>query len=328
MSSRRSLTVSRALATMSMVVMVAGCTEELRNKIGERLQQQLTATDAMAPHGAPLPAALVSSKLALYVDCINSTRVPLYAGFREVTAAFAAGKKARAGSITVVLEEWLEPCMKAQREGPMLQPPLPALEVTSTLYLANARELAAAVAAVREQLAEKPGTPAAAGATDPRARFEAAFQRWDSVRQAFDRELDVHQSSVDIAVLAEVEARSGKGLEWHALDLMRSARAYVRCLGDHDEITAKICAGLYGPFDAAHWAFMAIHDADPVAASRVFWMPQFVASLSEYRAAADALRAALDANKAKSEALGLVVREYNDLVRSFSAVNFNAAANP
>ena len=56
--------------------------------------------------------------------------------------------------------------------------------------------------------------------------------------------------------------RGGKGLEWHARDLMRAARPYVRCLGDHDEITAKICAGYFTPFDQAFQAFKAVHAAE------------------------------------------------------------------
>ncbi len=321
-----SRTIGRALAlAVALVSLIAGCGEDLRNTIGERLQQGLTPTDTIAPKGAPLPPELVSNKLGLYVDCVNVTRVPLYAGFRDVNAAFAAGKRARAESITPVLEEWLEPCVKAQREGPLLQPPLPALEATATIYLASARELAAAIALVRESLSEKPG--AEVDGTDPRGRYEAAFRRWDASRQALDREIDVHQRSVDTAVLAEVEARSGKALEWHARAMMRDARPYVRCLGDHDEITAKICAGLYTTFDEAFKAFQAAHDVDAAAADKVFWMPQFIASLTEYRGAADALRAALAENKAKSDDLGLVVREYNDLVRDFAAINFAAAAD-
>lgn len=306
--------------------LAAGCGEELRNQIGERLQQGLTPVDAPAPEGAPLPPELISNKLSLYVDCANSTRVPLYAGFREVNAALRVGKKARPESITPVLDEWLEPCVKAQREGPLLQPPLPDLELLSRLYLASSRELAAAIGAFRDSLSEKPGGPVDES-SDPRTRFNAAFERWEAARQSLDQEIDARQASVDAAVLAEVEQRSGKGLEWHARDLMRAARPYVRCLGDHDEITAKICAGLYTPFDQAQRAFKGVVEADPEGAERVFWMRQFTASLAEYHAAADALRGALHDNKATAAEIGLVVREYNDLVRDFAAVNFAAAAS-
>ena len=291
-------------------------TQEIRNRIGERLQERLTPDDAQGPSGAPLPPELVANKLILYVDCVNTSRVPLYAGFRQVSTAELAGKKARPEDIDLVLDESLESCAKAQREGPLLQPPLPALEAAATTYLARARELAAAVAAVRASLAEKPGEldPAA---TDPKTRFAAAFTRWDQSRQA----------EVDAAVLAEVERRGGKGLEWHVRDLMRAARPYVRCLGDHDEITAKICAGYYTPFDQAYQAFMAVHAADPEA-GKVFWMSQFVTSLEKYHRDADALRAALHDNKAESGDIGTVAREYNDLIRDFSALNFTAAKSP
>lgn len=310
-----------------LLIFAVGCGDELRNTIGERLQQRLVDSERPTVAGAELPPGLISNKLSLYVDCANSTRVPLYAGFREVNAAQAAGKKARAEAITPVLDEWLEPCVKAQREGPLLQPPLTELEAAATDYLAKARELAAAIGAVRAGLSEKPAGDDPS-ATDPTTRFSAAFTRWDESRQDLDREIDRQQASVDEQVLAEVEQRSGKGLEWHARDMMRAARPYVRCLGDHDEITAKICAGLYTPFEQAHKAFMAVHDADPAAAGKVFWMSQFVASLGEYRGAADTLRAGLQENKAKSGDIGDAVREYNDLVRDFAALNFVAAASP
>lgn len=309
------------------LLLLAACGDELRNTIGERLQQRLTNSDRPVAAGAELPPELISNKLSLFVDCANSTRVPLYAGFREVNAAQAAGKKARAGSITPVLDEWLEPCVKAQREGPLLQPPLVELEAAAADYLAKARELAAAIGAVRASLSEKPGEGDPAQ-TDPNTRFAAAFTRWDGARQILDREIDRQQASVDEQVLAEALRRSGRGLEWHARDMMRAARPYLRCLGDHDEITAKICAGLYTPFEQAYKAFMAVHDADPAAAAKVFWMSQFVASLGEYRSSADALRADLQDNKARAGDIGETVREYNDLVRDFAALNFAAANDP
>ena len=300
-------------------------TKELRDQIGERLQQQLTPEDAIAPSGAPLPPELISNKLSLYVDCVNTSRVPLYAGFREVNALQSATRR-RPEDITPVLDESLESCVKAQREGPLLQPPLAELEAAAAHYLATARELAAAVGAVRASLSEKPGEPDP-GATDPKVRFAAAFTRWDEARQALDAEIDARQSEVDAAVLAEIEARSGKGLEWHARALMRAAKPYVRCLGDHDEITAKICAGYYTPFEQAYTAFRAVHDGD-AGAARVFWMPQFVASLDEYRKVADELRVALNENKARAGDIGAVARVYNDLIRDFAALNFAAAASP
>lgn len=318
---------SLALLPLLALTLLGACneaTEGLRNQIGERLQQRLTADDAPAPAGAPLPPELVANKLGLYIDCVNTSRVPLYAGFRQVSAAQAAGKRARAADIAPVLDESLESCVKAQREGPLLQPPLPALEAAAATYLARARELAAAVGAVRAELAEKPGARDPA-VTDPKTRFAAAFARWDEARQALDAEIDARQAEVDAAVLAEVEARGGKRLEWHARDLMRAARPYVRCLGDHDEITAKICAAYFTPFDQAYQAFKAVHAADPGAA-RVFWMPQFVASLDKYHRSADDLRAALRDNKARVGDIGAVAREYNDLLRDFGALNFNAAS--
>lgn len=323
-----------------------GCresTQELRNLIGERLQERLTPDDRPDTSSAPLPPELVSAKLSLYVDCVNSTRVPLYAGFRQVNAAAVAGKRARRQSIDLVLEEAFEKCSKAQREAPLLQPPLPELESAATVHLASARELAAAIAAVREAIDDAPeptrGKPAApppaapadddddAGDvfTDPKTRFTAAFGRWDEARRDLDEHIDAYQATVDIATLATVERRVGKRIEWHTRDLMRASKPYVRCLGDHDEITAKICEAFFTPMSAAHTAFFKVRNADPRAAEDVFWMPQFIKSLDDFFNSADKLREALRANTATSADLGRTIREYNDLVHDFGQLNFSAA---
>lgn len=337
-----------------------GCrdaTQQIRNVIGERLQQSLSADDKPDTSSAPLPPELVGAKLSLYNECVNSTRVPLYAGFRQVNAASAADKRARRQTIDLVLEEAFEKCVRAQREGPLLQPPLPTLESAATVYLASARELAAAIAAVRAQLEvaaaepeprkrprgkpskrgepEPPPEPAAEpaaeppldplGPTDPKTRFTAAFHRWDDTRRDLDETIDDLQATVDAAVLATVERKQGKRIEWHTRDLMRASKPYVRCLGDHDEITAKICEAFFAPVAAARAAFLRVHDGDRLAADEVFWMPQFLASLEDFFTSADALRAALRANTARSVDLGRTLREYNDLVHDFDLLNFSAA---
>lgn len=346
------------IALAALLAAAPACKEarDLRNLIGERLQESLVADDQPDTSSAPLPPELVSAKLSLYNDCVGSTRVPLYAGFRQVGAAGLAGKRARRQSIDLVLEESFEKCVKAQREGPLLQPPLPELENAATVYLASARELAAAIAAIRSSLVDdesvkdnkqtaakkkpakkggknapppppEPAPPPEPGPvlTDPGIRFTAAYSRWDDARRDLDGHIDNYQATVDRAVLATVERRVGKRIEWHTRDLMRAARTYVRCLGDHDEITAKICEGFFKPMAAAREAFLKFHDADPRGADEVFWMPQFLKSLGEFHAEADALRAALHANTAGSADLGRTIREFNDLVHDFSQLNFSAA---
>jgi hypothetical protein len=338
--------VARALA-LALALAATACNQarDLRNLIGERLQESLVADDKPDTSSAPLPPELISAKLSLYIDCVGSTRVPLYAGFRQVNAAGLAGEKARRQSIDLVLEEAFEKCVKAQREGPLLQPPMPELENAARLYLASARELAAAIAAVRDDLADEPAdkpskplktrpndpepvqVPQVDGPvlTDPKTRFTAAFARWDDTRRDLDGHIDSLQATVDAAVLATVERRVGKRIEWHTRDLLRAAKPYVRCLGDHDEITAKICEAFFTPLADARTAFLRIHDADPARAREVFWMPQFVESLGDFFTSADALRAALKANTARSADLGRTIREFNDLVHDFNQLNFSAA---
>jgi hypothetical protein len=332
------------LASLALAAGLAGLgcreqTQELRNLIGERLQERLTPDDRPDTSSAPLPPELVSAKLSLYLDCVNSTRVPLYAGFRQVNAAAVAGKRARRQSIDLVLEEAFEKCSKAQREAPLLQPPLPELESAATVHLASARELAAAIAAVREAIDDAPEptrgksvapvTPEPDDGpsvfTDPKTRFTAAFGRWDDARRDLDEQIDAYQATVDAATLATVERRVGKRIEWHTRDLMRASKPYVRCLGDHEEVTAKICEAFFTPMSAAHDAFFKVRNADPRAAEDVFWMPQFIKSLDDFYTSADKLREALRANTATSADLGRTIREYNDLVHDFNQLNFSAA---
>jgi hypothetical protein len=338
--------VARALA-LALALAATACNQarDLRNLIGERLQESLVADDKPDTSSAPLPPELISAKLSLYIDCVGSTRVPLYAGFRQVNAAGLAGKKARRQSIDLVLEEAFEKCVKAQREGPLLQPPLPELENAARLYLASARELAAAIAAVREDLADEPADKPQQAPQDqaerpragpgPAGRRPRADRPEDPVHRRVRplgrhpprprRHIDALQATVDAAVLATVERRVGKRIEWHTRDLMRAAKPYVRCLGDHDEITAKICEAFFTPLADARAAFLKIHDADPARAREVFWMPQFVESLGDFFTSADALRAALKANTARSVDLGRTIREFNDLVHDFNQLNFSAA---
>ncbi len=305
---------------LASVAAIAGCGDELRYKFGERLQQRLVDGPAPVTDAAPPPPTFLNSKLRLYIDCANTSRVPLYAGFRQANAALTAGSR-RAGVVEPVFDEVLERCVRAQREGPLHEPALPALEAAAEEYLAQSREFLAAINAVPTTLTAT-DIPSA---TTPQQEFEAVFTRWDAARHAFDRELDAYQAAADAAILAEIEDRAGHGLEWHVHEMMRTARPYARCLGDHDEITAKICGGLYDAFESAFTAFHRLFDSDPATAARVFWLPQFVASLDEYRNAVEHLHQDLAANRAHAGDIGHVLREYNDLLRNFDSLNFDGA---
>lgn len=294
--------------------------EQIQQRIGERLQQQLTSSDKKRPEEPDrLPPELVVNKLGLYVDCLGQTRVPLYAGFRVGGAAFAGrGREAP----EPVPPEVLARCDKAERDGPLLQPPLPALEQAAVAYHAAARAFAGEIDAVREDMNQKPSTVLRDGERAPLyARFTAAFRAWDEARRALDERIFELQTQLDTELLAKIEARAGKGLEWHTRDAIMKAKPYVRCLGDHDEYTAAVCELYLAGFRAAHAEFRAAFEADP-AAARVFWLPQFAGSLAEFAARADALSAAIREDKARAGDIGAVVREYNDALRDSASVNF------
>lgn len=299
-------------------------TEQIQNRISERLQQQLTSSDKKHPEEPDrLPPELVGNKLGLYVDCIQATRVPLYAGFRQAGHAFA--RKDRA-AVDPVAPEAIERCEKAEREGPLLQPPLPRLEQAGAAYHAAARAFVAELDAVRADLAQKTSTIDKDGEAAPlHAKFTAAYKAWDEARRALDEQIDGHQADIDKQLLAGVEARAGKGLEWHSRSVVIAAKPYVRCLGDHDEFTAGVCDSFLAGFTAAHAAFRAAYEADPAAAEKVFWLSQLAESLREYAAAADALAAAIRGGTAKAGDIAGVVREYGDVVRDAGSLNFAAA---
>ncbi|HEY8375426.1 MAG TPA: hypothetical protein VIK91_03010, partial [Nannocystis sp.] len=318
---RRTGPAARVLAA---ALAVSGCGEtaaEWQQRIGERLQKGLTSTDKKRP-GEPdrLPPELVLNKLRLYVDCVNATRVPFYDAYRVGAAAFA-GKTRTAPA--AVPQTALDACAKAERDGPLLKPPLPALEQALSAYYSYSRGFSATIEAVREDMSHKSSSILAEGERSSiYNNFSDAYRRWDEARRTLDEQIDARQSRLEAAVLAEIEARAGAGLEWHSRNVAFKARPHARCLDDHDEFTAGVCTAYYNAFEAAYAEFRAAYDSDPVAAARVFWMPQFARSLGEYADAAAALTRAIRDGKARAADIGAVVREYHDAVHDSELLGF------
>lgn len=295
---------------------------QIQQQIGERLQQGLTSTDKKRPEEPDrLPPELVLNKLDLYVACINATRVPLYSGFRRASAAFAGHDR---DAPDPVPPEALDRCGKAEREGPLLQPRLQALEQAAVTYHATARALADTLDAVRADMSER-SVQVREGEDSPlHDRLHGEFRAWDDARRALDDQIEARRSQLDAELLAQIEARSGKGLEWHSRNAIMLAKPYVRCLGDHDEFTAGICERFHTEFRAAHDAFRAVYEADLEAARRVFWMPQFAGSLAEFAATAESLDSALHEHRAQPGEIAATLREYADALRDSETLNFRS----
>jgi hypothetical protein len=308
---------------LALLALVA-CGEDaraLQRRISERLQQGLTSTDKKRPEEPDrLPPELVLNKLRLYVECLSATRVPLYDAYRQAAAAFAGRTRQPPAEVP---RKALDQCDKAERDGPLLKPPMPALEQAGAAYRDGARLFAATIDAVREDMSRKPSSVIDAGKDSPiYNNFSDAHRAWDETRRALAEQIEVRQARLDAAVLAEIEARAGAGLEWHTRNVIVQARPYVRCIGDHDEFTAGVCDAYHAAFGAAYAEFRAAYESDPDTAAGVFWLPQFADSLAEYAAAADALAAAVRARKARSGDIGRVVLEYDDALRDAGTVNF------
>lgn len=314
-----------AQAAAALVLVAAlGCGEtaaDLQQQIGQRLQQGLTSTDKKRPEEPDrLPPELVINKLRLYVDCVNATRVPIYGAYRRGAAAFAGTTRVPPDEVP---PEALDACATAERDGPLLKPPLPALEQALAAYHTTSRAFAATIAAVREDMSYKSSSVEAEGERSSiYNNFNDAYRAWDEARRALDEQIDARQGRLEAAVLREIEARAGAGLEWHARNVISKARPHVRCLGDHDEFTASVCEAFHAAFDAAHAEFRAAFDSDPSAATRVFWLSQFAQSLGEYDAAADALARSIRDGKARPGDIGAVVREYNDALHDSELLDF------
>lgn len=298
-----------------------GGVEALQRQISERLQQGLTSTDKKRPEEPDrLPPQLVINKLRLYVDCVGATRVPLYDAYRDAAAAFAGRTRALPPEIP---PEALDQCGKAEREGPLLKPPLPALEQAAAAYHDNSRLFAATIDAVREDMSLKTSSIEEDGEQSPiYNNFSDAYRGWDEARRALEEQIAARQGRLDAAVLAEIETRAGAGLEWHTRNVIIQAKPYVRCIGDHDEFTAGVCEAFHTAFTAAVGEFRAAYESDPAAAAKVFWLPQFAQSLDEYAAAADRLSQAIRDRKARSGEISAVVQEYGDAFRDGETVNF------
>lgn len=313
-----------ALASLLALAACGETAEQIQRQINVRLQQQLTSSDKKRPEEPDrLPPELVINKLRLYVECLNETRVPLYAGFRRGAAAFAGHSKVAPEPVP---PETLDECDKAVREGPLLQPRLRPLEDAAVAYYAAAVAFAGEIDAVVADMDARPSSVLREGEEAPLyARFTAAFRGWDEARRALDERIDGHQTRLDDEMLVKIESRAGRGLEWHARNAIFKAKPYVRCLSDHDEFTAAVCELYLAGFRAAYADFRAAYDADADAA-RVFWLPQYAGSLAEFEAAAEGLSAAIRGDKARSGQIGEVVHEYGDALRDSGTLNFRGGA--
>lgn len=319
-------TTGLLLAALSLV----GCGDRidaLRSQISERLQHGLTSTDKKRPEEPDrLPPELVFNKLRLYVDCLNATRVPIYDAYREAAAAFAGRARRPPAAIP---PEALAQCAKAELEGPLLKPPLPALEQAVAAYHATSRVFAATIDAVREDMSQRSSTIETSGERSSiYNNFRDAHRAWDEARRILDEQIEARQGRLDAAVLAAIEARAGAGLEWHSRHVLIQAKQYIRCLGEHDEFTVSVCEAYHLAFGAAHAEFRAAYESDPAAAAKVFWLPQFAGSLAEYAAAADALAHAARGGKTRPGDIGAVVQEYNDARRDGETLNFASLPVP
>jgi hypothetical protein len=308
-------------APLCAVLACNGGVAGLQRQISERLQQGLTATDNKRPEEPDrLPPELVLNKLRLYVDCVGATRVPVYDAYREGAAAFAGRTRTPPAGIP---PEAIGECDKAEHEGPLLKPPQPALEQAVAVYNDTAKVFAATIDAVREDMSHKSSSIEEDGERSPiYNNFSDAYRAWDDSRRALEEQIAARQGRLDAAVLTEIEARAGAGLEWHTRNVIIQAKPYVRCIGDHDEFTAGVCEAFHTAFSAAYAEFRAAYESDPQAAAAVFWLPQFADSLAEYAAAADRLTQAIRDGKARSGEISAVVQEYNDAVHDGETVNF------
>ncbi len=276
---------------------------------------------AAAPAVDPLrDPQLISNKLSPYTACINATRPLVSSHYRRygewVDGDGALKRKVKAPAPNDLPAPALEACAKALREGKHLTPPLPEVESAATEYDTRTREYEALALKANAALKAKDAT----AVKDTHEQLVAAYDRWDNANLALTEKLDGLQEQADADALARVEARAGKGLEYHARELVISGRRFAHCLASVD---GNGCSDALTGVERANAAFREKAEAG---AEGVKGLEGFGAAAEAFAKAAKTATEALAKDPESQESIASALGTYNALVRASAGLDFPAQA--
>lgn len=351
----RALLVACALAP-------AGC-ERITAILEEKAQEvaeDIAPPDEAAPPSGPVLSdeERLAAKLALYTECLGraSRRIrQSWQRYDERVQADGTPRKKDTAPFLYEVDTELIPCEEAVTKGPGIAPPLPEIEATMATWIEHARVFATTTKALDDYYETKgwEGDAWAKG-KELAPGFLAAWQAWSVADDTLVTQIEARMEVVEQALLAQVEARTGRDIEWHARNAVLHAKAFVRCLAPPPTTVAATVAATEPPpegstakakpaartpepgacareLDAlvtAEAGFRTYYEAHRPEADGVFWMSAFEASVSDLVAAAKAAAAPAKPGKAGSKGtapdlIATLLHEHADLVSDANNLRFH-----
>lgn len=319
-------------------LLLSGCSEDtseqIKGALEERLREQLSERKAAPPpppriSETTLPQ-LLANKLGLYGECIGATE-PRVRAAQEGVAALFDGKGAlrpAPPALTVIADAFLEKCVKADREGPLLQPPQPRLEAAQAAYTQALQGHHALLLELRELvIASPPPADRADRAVTLRDQLGAALLRWQEARDHLGAAIDEAQGEIDQATLAQIEARSGRGLEHACRTVVIRARPLVRCISAESDPSA--CESSFFELEQSHGELHAqLAAAQAAGGAAYFWLDTFMRSADDLYASARDFMKQVRGGAATSAGRTKVLDEFADLLHDSAKLNFGIKSPP
>lgn len=309
------------VAATALCMGAAGC-DNLMQALEDKAHE-VTEDMAASPESDPMAAPqltedeTLAAKLDLYIECTNraSQRIhDSWARYSERAKDDGTPKKKGVIPFLYKIDSELDPCEEAVAKGPTMEPSLPEIEAAMVDYLAHGKELASyTVTLDRYYEHEDWKDDDWAKGKEIGPKLATAYEAWSKADQVLGDRVSANKDVVERKLLALVEQRSGKEIEWHSRNTVIAAKAFVRCV-TAEGAKAEDCEEAYGAFETAEEGFSAYAEANPAKTEAVFWMSSFKGSVGDTFTESKKLMRAMRDGKAKADQFAKVVDEYNDLI--------------
>lgn len=320
-----------------------GAIEDKAEEVSQEAQQASADPGPLGPGTALTEDEKLSHKLGLYLECTHraSSRIrDSWARYDERVKEDGTPRKKGTKPFLYKIDSELTPCAEAVAKGPTMEPPLPAIEKSMASYLEHARAFASTSVELDtyyEQ--EEYEDDAWAKGKELAPGFAAAFAAWAEADDQLDALIETRKDVVDRNMLALVEQRKGKGIEWYSRSYLLAAKAYLRCATavaaaaetakrkttkpGAPKAEAKGCETSLAALEQAGNEFRSHYEANKEAADAVFWMTSFQSSVSDYVAEATLVQGLLDKGSVAPEQLSKLVDEYDGLLSDSNNLRFD-----
>ncbi len=314
---------------LSLGVFAIGCdklTQALEEKAQEVAQEAATPGGAAGPGGTELTEdEKIGQKLDLYIQCTNRASRRIYDSwhrYEERAKEDGTPRKKNLIPFLYKIDSEMTPCEEAVAKGPATEPSMPEVEAAMADYLTHGKAFASHTVALDkyyEQENYKDDDWAKAKEIAP--KFKAAFEAWAAADTKLGDIVGAKKDVVEHKMLATVEQRSGKKIEWQSRNTVLAAKGFVRCI-TAEGAKAEGCEAAFTELETAEQGFRAFYDANKDESDKVFWMSSFQSSADDYYAESKKFMREFRKGDPKPELTNKVVDEYNGLINDSNKLRY------